>query len=337
MYQIKNMNKKKNLFKAFTQDVSYNYHIVKTEDPIGHLIYLIKNGSELTTDTLEFSPTVIVEELIDNCGVKIEKIAPAIFFTEESNSEKLKYELDEKLSENYEFSNFIKTIKDEYRILEVKDSLLYKKDPEAYEKAKQEEYIGKQKDLLEKYKKQIEDQKKHREEHIMSYNNDLEKLLKDYFEEVIEFEKKDIVFEVEFKKIIDALIDYDTWIKIDDKQFLCNIHTISFNNDKIDVFLTDNENLYTATLKFDKTVLTTENVIKLTDNDKLPTTMTDYNFLAKLYDIKVEDVDQWEFKNETDRFHYVIDFLVPIFKENKKKKEKELIDKIKAEQGSDDE
>ena len=173
------MGKRSNLLKLFTQDVTYNYHVVKTEEPNGHLIYLIKSDSPIEQDTLEFSATKIVEELIKKCSIKIEKIAPAIFFTEEENTEKLKYELNDQLSENSEFSSFIDTIKDEYRILEVKDSLLYKKDPEAYEEAKRKEKAEHQKDLFDQLVKQMEEQKKQREEHILKYNNDIMKLMKE--------------------------------------------------------------------------------------------------------------------------------------------------------------
>jgi len=230
------MNKKKNLFKIFTQDVVYNYHVVKTEEPIGHLVYLIKNGSEVNVDTLEFDPTIIVEELISNCGVKIEKFAPSIFFTEEDNTEKLKYELEDKLSADSDFSTFIESIKDEYRILEVRDSLLFKKDPEEYERVKQEEHNEHQKDLLEQYGKQQEDQKNQREKHILSYNNDLIKLLSEYFSEIVEYEKRDFNFDNELKKIVGGLADIESWIKIDEKPFICNIKICSIEQNKLKYF-----------------------------------------------------------------------------------------------------
>lgn len=201
------MNKKKNLLNIFSQDVSYNYHVVKTAEPDGHLIYLIKNGSELNTDTLEFSPTKIVEDLVKDCEVSIEKFAPAIFFTEEANTEKLKYELNDKLSETAEFSAFIDSIKDEYRILEVKDSLLFKKDPEAYEEAKRKEYEEHQKELWDEVIEQHKAKQKGREETLMSYNNDLIKLMKEYFEGIIEYEKRDFNWDAELglKLMIDHL------------------------------------------------------------------------------------------------------------------------------------
>lgn len=328
------MSKKKNLFKVFTEDISYNYHIVKTEEPNGHLIYLIKNGSELSTDTLEFSPTKIVEDLVAECGVKIEKFAPAIFFTEEDNTAKLKYELDDKLTENKDFSEFVNTIKDEYRILEVKDSLLYKKDPEAYKKAKEEEYIEHQKELLEDYLKQLDEQKKHREEVILAYNNDLMKLIKEYLDGIIEFEKQDFNFNKEIEKLISNLIDPETWLKVDEKPFVCKIHPISLEQDKLNVLLTNNDISYTATLRFDKTVLVTENIVKV-ENE--PIIMTDYDFLIQLYEIDLTDIKkEWEFKNETDRIKYVIDYLVPILKEAKDKKQQEMIEKMIKEQESEE-
>lgn len=328
------MNKKKNLLNLFTQDVSYNYHLVKTEEPNGHLIYLIKNGSELNVETLEFAPTRIAEELIQECSVQIEKFAPAIFFTEDTNTEKLKYELNDKLSENAEFSAFIESIKDEYRILEVKDSLLFKKDPEAYEAEKQKEYQDHQKELWEKVIEEHKEKVKRRNDSIMAYDNDLFKLLKEYFESIIEYEKRDFALDSELEKIVGNLIDPETWIKINDNPFACRIEPISFDgNDKLNVFLTDNNDYsYTATLRFDKTVLVTENIVRINKGDALPDCMTDYEFISKLYDVDITTVKDWEYKNDTDRFEYVIDYLTPIFKENKDKKEKEMLDKILKEQ-----
>ena len=323
------MNKKERLLKLFTQDISYNYHLVKTEEPDGHLIYLIKNGSEINTDTLEFSPTLIVESLIEKCSVKIEKFAPGIFFTEETNIEKLKYELNEELSENSNFSNFIESIKDEYRILEVKDSLLYKKDPKSYDAAKQKEHEELQKELWNDALAQLKEKKKQRNEAILAYNNDLIKLLKEYFEGIIEFEKRDFQFYTELEKILSNLIDPETWIKVDEQPFNCKIELISLEKDKLNVLLTDNTIHYTATLKFDKTSLITENILKIND---LPKTLQDYDVLIKLYDIDTELIAEWEFKNDTDRFEYVIDYLVPIFKAEKAKKEKEFLDKMKEEE-----
>ena len=60
------MGKRQNLLKLFSQDETYNYHLVRTIDPNGHLLYLMKNGESLDQETLEFSPTAIVQELIKN-------------------------------------------------------------------------------------------------------------------------------------------------------------------------------------------------------------------------------------------------------------------------------
>jgi hypothetical protein len=313
------MNKKKNLLNLFTKDVSYNYHIIKVDEPKGHLIYLIKNGSELNTDTLEFAPTKIAEELISECEVEIEKFAPAIFFTEVSNSDELKYKLGEKLEESNEFSSFIETIKDEYRILEIKDSLLFKKDPQAYENEKRKEYEDHQKELWDEMIEQHKNKKQKREDSILAYDNDLFKLLKEYFEGIIEYENRDFQFEAELEKIVGNLIDPETWIKINDNPFVCRIEVISLEKDRMNVFLTDNNDYsYTATLRFDKTVIVTENIVRINKEDTLPITTPDYQVLAQLYDVDLTSVKDWEFKNDQDRFEYVIDYLVPIFKENKK-------------------
>lgn len=323
------MSKKKNLLNLFSEDIQYNYHIIDTKEPDGHLIYLIKNGSELNVDTLEFSPTRIAEELVSDCDVKIEKIAPAIYFTEETNVTDLKIKLNFRLYESDEFSKFIDTIKDEYRILEVKDSLLYKKDPNAYEEAKRREHEEHQKELWDKYAKQIEEQNKKREEYLMSYKNDLMKLLSEYFESIIEFEKRDFNLTTELDKLFSNLIDENKWIKVNDKPFACRTDVISLEKDKINVFLTDNNDFsFTATLRFDKTVLVTEDILRISDNDKLPELMSDYNFLSQLYNVDINLFKDWDFKNETDKFNDVIDHLSSIFKENKIKKEKEYIESL---------
>jgi len=327
------MNKKKNLMNLFTQDVSYNYHVIKTTEPDGHLIYLIKNGSELTTDTLEFSPTKIVEELIQECKVQMEKFAPAIFFTDEANTDKLKYELNEKLSENSDFSTFIETIKDEYRNLEVKDSLLFKKDPEAYQEAKKKEYDEHQEDLWKDAIQEHKDKIKRRENAILAYENDLIKLMKEYFQSIIEFEKRDFTFDLELEKFIGNFIDPETWIKVNDNPFVCRVELISLEQDKMNVYLTDNNDYsYTATLRFDKTVFVTENVVKIEKGEELPICKTDYEVLSQLYDVDLTNVAEWDFKNQTDRFEYVIDYLVPIFKAEKIKKNQEYVEEALKEE-----
>ena len=328
------MNKKKNLLNIFTQDASYNYHLVKTEEPKGHLIYLGKKGSNLDVESLEFSPTKIAEELIIECDVEMEKFAPSIFFSEETNTEKLKYLLNNKLSEDAEFSAFINSVKDEYRILVVKDCLLFKNDPQAYEAAKQKEYEEHQKELWEEMMKEHQNKKSKREKALLEYDNNFEKLLKEYLESIIEYEKRDFELTVELDKIVGSLIDPETWIKINDKPFNCRIEVISLKKDIMNVFLTDNNDYsYTATLRFDKTVLVTENPMRLAKEDKLPVTMNDYEVLAQLYDVDLTNVKEWDFKNDTDRFEYVIDYLTPIFKEAKDKKEKEYVEKaLKEEQ-----
>lgn len=327
------MNKKKNLLNLFSEDTQYNYHIINTQEPDGNLIYLIKNGSPLNVDTLEFSTNRIAEELISDCDVKIEKFAPSIYFTEETNVTDLKIKLNFKLYESEEFSNFIDTIKDEYRTLEVKDSLLYKKDPEAYNEAKQKEHEEHQKDLWGEYMKQIEEQKKKREDTLMSYNNDLIKLISEYLENVIEFEKRDFDLAKELDKFLSSLIDIDKWIKINDNPFICRTDVISFEKDKMNVFLTDNNDYsFTATLRFDKTVLVTENVVRITENDELPKVMSDYEFLSQLYNVDLNIFEDWSFKNETDRFNDVIDHLSTIFKENKIKREKDYLESILKEE-----
>ena len=324
------MDKKKNLLNLFTEDVTYNFHLIKTEEPSGHLIYLIKNGSPINTDTLEFSKKDIAEELISECNIEIEKVTCSVYFTKEDNTEKLKYQLTEKLVEDSEFSNFIEEIKNEYRILEIKDTLLYKKDPKAYEESRRQEHIEHQKELWDRVVEQYNKQKKDREDALIAYDNNIIELLKEYFESIIEYEKQDFDFFVELDKIISNLIDPETFIKIDDSTFICRTEIIKLENDKIYVVLTDNNIYYTATLRFDKTSLLTEDAKKLEIYD-IPETKSDYEILIQLYNIDVSEIKEWEYKSESERFKYVIDYLVPIFKTEKERKTQEFIDKIKKE------
>jgi hypothetical protein len=323
------MSKKQSLLKLFSRDRDYNYHIIKLEDQEGHLIYLMRNGSELISDSLEFAPTLIVEELIAECGVKIEKIAPAIFFTEENNTEKLRYELGEKISEDSEFSTFVNSIKDEYRILEVKDTLLYKKDPKGYEEAKRKEKAEQQQELLEEMLKQHDEKISQREKYLLSYNNDLIKLLADQFEGKIEFEKREFNLNSEFENIVSNLVDAETWIKIDEIPFVCIMEIISLEKDRVNVYLTDNnEYSYTATLRFEKTDLLTENVERIEKSEK-PDQLSDYKVLSIVYSDELsllKSDEEWEFKNDTERLEIIIDYLAPIFKIKKDEKEKEYVD-----------
>ena len=329
------MSKKKNLLNLFTQDVIFNFHLIKTEEPIGHLIYIINGDKPLEVDSLEFTSSIIIEELMTDCSIKFEKFAPSIFFSEEENTEKLKYELKEKFSESLEFSEFIETIKDEYRILEVRDSLLYKKDPEAYKEAKNKEKEEHQKELFDQLLDQLKNKKDKREEAILAYDNNIFKLLKEYLQDIIEYEKRDFNFNSEFERLVNSLIDVESWIKIDDKPYVCKIEIISLNENTIDVFLTDNINSYTATFRFDKTLLITENVVKLDEIESIKY-LKDYEILAQLYDVDLTTIAEWDFKNDTDRFEYIIDYLAPIFKIEKDKKQKEYIDKILASENDED-
>jgi hypothetical protein len=289
----------------------------------------MKDGLELNVDTLEFSPTKIIEELIDECDVKIEKFAPSIYFTEEINTNDLKLKLKYKLYESDIFSNFINTIKDEYRALEVMDSLLYKKNPKAYEDAKQKEHEEHQKELWEEYTKQIEDKKKKREDYLISYNNDLKKLLQEYFESSIEFEKRDFNFSKEIDNLLNNLIDNEKWIKVNDKPLTCINDVVSIKNDSLDMFFTDNNDYsFTAKLRFDKTSLITENIKKISDKNDIPNILKDYEALIQLYDIDVNIFQDWMFKNETDKFNNVIDHLSSLFKTKKEEEQKRLIESI---------
>lgn len=321
------MDKKKNLLKLFTEDVIYNYHIIKTNEPEGHLIYIIKSGSKLERSTLEFSPTLIAEELITNCMIKVDKFAPSVFWAEDIDSDNLKLKLNQKFSESYLFSEFVEYIKDDYRILEIKDSLLFKKNPEEYEAERKKEFDEHQTELLEDVIADIKKRKVKREKLLLEYNNDLIKLMKNWFQNIVEFENRDFDFTLELEKFIANFIDDQTWIKVDDKAFLCRAEIIELNQNQMEVYLTDNDNFYIATLRFDKTVFITENVRKLNSWDS-PKIISDYDILIQLYDVPIDMGIGWLYMTESYKLNYVIDYLVPIFKEEKKIKEEEYIKKI---------
>ena len=60
-------------------------------------------------------------------------------------------------------------------------------------------------------------------------------------ENIIEYEKKDFYFSAELEKIVFNLIDEETWIKVNDTPFVCRIEIVSLEQDKMNVFLTNNK------------------------------------------------------------------------------------------------
>lgn len=325
------MDKKKNLLKLFTDDVTYNYHLIKTNDPDGHLIYLIKNGSNLERSTLEFSLTLIVEELIKECMVKVEKFAPAVFWCDDIDTSILKTKLNKKLNESVNFSEFIEYIKDDYRILEIRDSLLYKKNPEEYNAERKKERDIQQRELLEDFIKQEKNKQEQLETILLEYNNNIIKLMIDWFKPIIEFENKDFDFSIELDKFIGRFIDPETWINVNGKPLVCRSEIISLNEDNMKVFLTDNENSYIATLRFYKTKFVTENIQKLNSWDR-PQVSMGYDIIIKLFDVNIDVVSEWFSMTDSDKMEYLIDLLVPIFKEEKREKEQKYIDSVKSEE-----
>jgi hypothetical protein len=260
--------------------------------------------------------------------VKVEKFAPAVFWCEDIDTSNLKMKLNQKLNESINFSEFVEYIKDDYRILEIQDSLLYKKNPEEYDAERKKEHDIQQRELLEDFIEQAKQKQLKRESMLLKYNNNLINLMIDWFKPIIEFENKDFNFYIELDKFLGEFIDSESWIKINDKPLLCRSEIISLNEDNMKVFLTDNENSYIATLRFDKTKLVTENVQKLNSWDS-PQVSHDYDILIKLFDINTNMVIKWWSMTDSDKMEYIIDFLVPIFKEEKRKKEQDYVDKIK--------
>lgn len=326
------MSKKKNLLKLFSQDISYYFHTIKKENPDGHLIYVLKSDSNLDVEKLEFSPTHIIEELFHECDLKVEKFAPAVFFSEITNTDELKYKLTEKMEENDKFSSFIESIKDNYRILEIKDSLLYKKDPEEYNQKMQKEKEEKQKDILEKVIEQQKEQQKKREEALLKFNNNIFNLLKDTLKYTIQYEKTDFDYQKTINNIMTNLIDIKKWIMENNKPYNCNIYIHKLNQKSIGVFLSNHQTGYTATLKMNKTKIIAKNIIKLGDEDEVPKYFKDYEFLIKLYDVDTSIFNDWDFKNDTDKFECIINYLAPIFKKEIDDKYKEEVEKHMKEQ-----
>lgn len=327
------MDKRKFLLDLFTQDTKFNYHVIKTNEPVGHLIYLIKDSSKVECDSLEFQPTVIAEELVKDCDVLINKITQGVFFTEEIDTNELKSKLNLKLSESSIFSAFVEYIKDEYRILEIKDYLLYKFDPKAYEEARRKERQEEQQKMMEELLESLNSRKNKREEMLLAYNNDLIKLLKDYFQDIVEYEKRDFNLQNEFENLVSNLIDEDSWLKVDDKPFSCTIEICSIEQDKVNVLLENGYDYYTASLRFEESSFIGENFNKI--HEKI-SVMEDHEILTLLYDIDVNSIPEWEFKSDDEKFDYVIDYLVPIFKQKSKEKEEEYVKMLRESGQIDD-
>ena len=57
-----------------------------------------------------------------------------------------------------------------------------------------------------------------------------------------------------------------------------------------------------------------------------------YDIIIKLFDVNIDVVSEWFSMTDSDKMEYLIDLLVPIFKEEKRAKEQKYIDSIKSEE-----
>lgn len=313
------MNKKERLLKLFSDTTEYYYHIIKND--IGHIIYVTKEKDEYSTDNLEFTKNSIIEGFLNNIeNITFEKVAHSIYFTNEENTERLKYKLNNNMKENDNFSNFIKNIIDDYRKTEVDDFIEQKTDPEGYKKRKEEEYKEKQKQIWERYQKQVEEEEKIRREAIKKYDGNLIKLLKDnLLGDIIKKEEKFDVYD-SFMKIILSILsneDNNIWPKRNTTPIVGNEHfkPISIKDNKLKILLKDKmSESYVLEFELKGPEL---NVLKCNKNNAKY--IKDYKFLMKIYNIK-NNFDEWEFMSHTEKLNTIIK---KIIKDNKIEKTQE--------------
>lgn len=103
-------DKKKNLLKLFSENTEYYFHVLEQKE-LGHLVYVTEEKHEYTTDELEFRLTKIVEGFLEDSEITYQQVIPSVYFTDEQNTEKLKYDLTEKMKEDSTFSSFVEDIK----------------------------------------------------------------------------------------------------------------------------------------------------------------------------------------------------------------------------------
>lgn len=321
---------KANLLKAFTKDKKHFYHTVPNK--LGHLVYVSSEQQEYTIDNLEFKRNAIIEGLLDKVESKFSKVAPSIYFTDEKNLEKLDYELSEDFHKNKEFSNFIESIKDEYRMLEVRDFLLYKEDPEAYEKLKQEEHLEAQRGLWDRLINQQKESELRRKKAIAEYKNDLVKLLHDALESDILYEKKDFILKNVLSKFIFSIIENDEkWPKRNEQHIMGNqkFEPVDVYNDTIILLVADPlSDTYKITLKLFSSELIIDDVVM----GEFPT-IKDYDFLMKIFSIE-NKFDGWEDAYDYERISMVINHIIEsnrVKEERIKQMKSEVIDSSKCE------
>jgi hypothetical protein len=325
-------DRKKNLLKLFTDDVEYYFHIIKND--IGHIIYLSEGKDEYSTDGLEFKLNKIMEGFLENLEITFERIAPALYFTTETNTEKLKYELGEDFKKNDKFDNFVEEIKDTYRDLEVAEFLLYKKDPEAYEKMKNDEYKKEQSDIWEKYKKQQVDTEISKRETISDYNGDLIKLFVDNLQSSAIKEKGNFKFKQHFTNLIFSMISDDEeqsklWPLRDGHPISGNdkFEPIRIDGSELDILLADRmSNAYVIKLNLNGPNL---DIIDIQEHEGDILFMKDYEFLMKIFDFNISsNFIDWNQMYETEKLEATIVEIERLKNEKQDLKEKEKLETI---------
>jgi len=267
--------------------------------------------------------------------IKFEKVAPSIYFTDEKNTEKLKYALGEDMLENSDFSSFIEDIKEEYRALEVEDFLIFKKDPDAYEKKKEEEYKQKQLDTWERYKKQVEEQERIKRTAIDQYDGDLIKLFNDNLLHTIIKKDKKFSLKDPFSKLVYSILTNDEeqgkiWPTRGDQTIVGNdkFDVIEIEGNSMTILLADRmSNSYTIKFELKSDSL---NIIDVNEVDRSTKHMTDYDFLMKIYDFDITPkfID-WENMYENEKLDAVVDEIIRLDiekREEKKKMKNEVVD-----------
>jgi len=333
------MSRKSNLLKLFTENTEYYFHIVS--DEIGHLIYVSQEKNEYTTEGLEFKLNTIIEGFLGKSDdVGFEKVAPSIYFTEEKDTNKIKYILGEDMMENSDFSSFIEDIKNEYRSLEVEDYLLYKKDPEAYEKKKEEDYQKQQMEKWDKYKKQQEEQERIKRTAIKQYDGDLIKLFKDNFLNVILSEEKKFKLRTPFNNIIYSILTNDEeqaklWPMRDNQTITGNnkFNAIEIEGNTMSILIADKmSDSHIIKFKLNGSELNIDDVVNNVDKDTKH--MSDCDFLMKIYNFDITpDFIDWENMYENEKLDAVIEEIIKRDKEESELREKtknEIVDSSTA-------
>lgn len=328
------MSRKNDLLKLFSQNTNYYYHIIPNE--LGHLIYVTQEREDYSVENLEFKLNSIIEGFMDKPeDIKFEKVAPSIYFTDEKNTEKLKYALGEDMMENSDFSSFIEDIKEEYRALEVEDYLIFKKDPDAYEKKKEEEYKQKQLETWERYKKQVEEQERIKRTAIDQYDGDLIKLFNDNLLHTIIKKDKKFSLKDPFSKLVYSILTNDEeqgkiWPTRGDQTIVGNdkFDVIEIEGNSMTILLADRmSNSYTIKFELKSDSL---NIIDVNEVDRSTKHMTDYDFLMKIYDFDITPkfID-WENMYENEKLDAVVDEIIRLDiekREEKKKMKNEVVD-----------